>query len=77
MKRLDFNEITRRREEKGWSQNRLAREAGISGPSLSMMFTGKRNPSLERAIALAEALECTIDELLMDECDADEDRTAA
>lgn len=44
------------RAKKGWSQERLAEEAGIHRVYLSGIELGKRNPSLKNLENLAHAL---------------------
>jgi transcriptional regulator with XRE-family HTH domain len=53
------------RTKKGWSQEKLAREAGISYQTLIKIERGYvRNPKLETLIKLAQALGVSIDKLL-------------
>jgi len=49
-------EIKRLREAKGWSQTRLAAEAGMSVSGISMIENGHRNLSTTTLAKLAEAL---------------------
>jgi transcriptional regulator with XRE-family HTH domain len=49
-------EIKRLREAKGWSQTRLAAEAGMSVSGISMIENGYRNLSTTTLARLAEAL---------------------
>jgi transcriptional regulator with XRE-family HTH domain len=49
-------EIRRLREEKGWSQAKLAVDAGIGVSAVSLIETGKRNPSATTLAKIAEAL---------------------
>jgi transcriptional regulator with XRE-family HTH domain len=53
------------RLKKGWSQEKLAREAGISYQTLIKIERGYvKNPKLETLIKLAKALGVSIDKLL-------------
>ena len=53
------------RNKKGWSQERLAREAGISYITLVKIERGNiLNPKLETLIKLAKALDVFIDRLI-------------
>jgi len=53
------------RNKKGWSQERLAREAGISYNTLIKIERGGiKNPRLETLIKLAKALGVSIDVLI-------------
>ena len=49
-------EVKRLREAKGWSQTRLAAEAGMSVSGISMIENGHRNLSTTTLARLAEAL---------------------
>jgi len=53
------------RNKKGWSQERLAREAGISYITLVKIERGNiQNPKLETLIKLAKALSVSLDKLV-------------
>ncbi|HEC92651.1 MAG TPA: XRE family transcriptional regulator [Candidatus Atribacteria bacterium] len=53
------------RQKKGWSQEKLAREADISYNTLIKIERGRiKNPKLETLIKLAKALGVSIDELV-------------
>jgi len=53
------------RNKKGWSQERLAREAGISYQTLIKIEQDRiKNPKLETLIKLAKALGVSIDDLV-------------
>ena len=57
--------LKRLRLKKGWSQERLAREAGISYITLVKIERGNiQNPKLETLIKLAKALGVSIDRLV-------------
>lgn len=53
------------REQKDWSQVDLAYEAGIDPRTVSRIETGKQDTRLSIIVALALALECKIDELIV------------
>ncbi len=53
------------RNKKGWSQERLAREAGISYHTLIKIEQDRiKNPKLETLIKLARALGVSLDKLV-------------
>ena len=53
------------RNKKGWSQEKLAREAGISYITLVKIERGcVKNPKLETLLKLAEALGVSLDKLV-------------
>jgi transcriptional regulator with XRE-family HTH domain len=53
------------RKQKGWSQERLAREANISYHTLiKLEQNGIKNPKIETVIKLADALKVSLDELV-------------
>jgi transcriptional regulator with XRE-family HTH domain len=53
------------RKQKGWSQEKLAREAGISYQTLIKIEQGRiKNPKLETLIKLAKALGISLDRLV-------------
>jgi len=57
--------LKRLRNKKGWSQEKLAREAGISYNTLIKIERGGiKNPRLETLIKLARALGVLIDKLI-------------
>ena len=51
------------REERGLTQEELAKQAGISKPYLSQIETGKRQGTVETLAALARALDVPLDVL--------------
>jgi transcriptional regulator with XRE-family HTH domain len=55
--------IRRLRAAKGWSQERLAEEAGMHRTYLGGIETARRNPSLRNLIRIALALEVRIAQL--------------
>jgi len=53
------------RKQKGWSQERLAQEAGISYNTLiKLERNGIKNPKIETVIKLADALVVSLDKLV-------------
>jgi putative transcriptional regulator len=52
-----------RRAELGWSQQRLATEAGLSQEGVSQIETGRRAPALVTAWRIAAALGTTLDQM--------------
>lgn len=54
------------RKQKGWSQEKLASEANISYNTLIKIEKNRiKNPKIETVIKLANALEISIDELVV------------
>lgn len=58
--------IRKLRNERGWSQERLAEEAGIHRPYLAGIEAARRNPSLKNLIRIALALGVRMPELFGD-----------
>lgn len=58
-----FNNISKLREEKGLSQEKLADLLQISVGHLNKVERGKRTPSLKLAVRIAKVLNCSLDEL--------------
>lgn len=57
------NSVKTRRAARGWSQAELAERAGISRASVSAIEGDRLAPSVTAALALARALECTVEAL--------------
>ncbi|MEM1036675.1 MAG: helix-turn-helix transcriptional regulator [Pseudomonadota bacterium] len=55
------------RAERKWSQATLADQLGVSRQSVNAIETGKYDPSLPLAFALARLFDCTIEEIFDDE----------
>lgn len=55
--------VARRRSQRHWSQVELARRAGIPRSSVSAIESRRLTPSVTAALALARALECSVEEL--------------
>lgn len=52
------------REEKGLSQNQLAKQTGLSQVSVSLWESKKKNPSIDAVIVLAKFFDVSSDYLL-------------
>ena len=62
---MHLKNLAKIRKEKGWSQEKLAQEAGISYNTLiKIERSGIKNPKIETIIKLANALNVKIDELI-------------
>jgi len=62
---MHLKNLSKIRKEKGWSQEKLAHEAGISYNTLiKIERNGIKNPKIETVIKLAAAFGITIDELV-------------
>lgn len=57
------NDLRRRRGELGWSQAELARRLDVSRQTVNALETGRYDPSLPLAFALADVFRCTIEAL--------------
>lgn len=55
--------IKRMREEKGYSQKKLAERMGVNPSLIAAFEVGTKVPSLNVMLALAEVFDCTLDEL--------------
>ncbi|MEL6416048.1 MAG: helix-turn-helix transcriptional regulator [Pseudomonadota bacterium] len=64
------NIIRALRAERGWSQAALADHLGVSRQSVNAIETGKYDPSLPLAFAIARLFEKSIEEIFDDETDA-------
>lgn len=56
-------EIRRRREQLGWSQEKLADLCGFDRTYISMLERGRRNPSFLNLLKLAAGLRTSVSEL--------------
>ena len=62
---MHLKNLAKIRRQKGWSQEKLAHQAGISYNTLiKIERNGIGNPKIETVIKLAEALGISIDELV-------------
>lgn len=57
------NLLAARRAVRGWSQEEVARRAGISRAAVSSIETGAVTPSVHVALSLARVFECSVEEL--------------
>jgi len=64
------NIIRALRSERGWSQAALADRLGVSRQSVNAIETGKYDPSLPLAFAIARIFEKSIEEIFDDETEA-------
>lgn len=66
---IDYRRIGRRiveiRKEKGVSQTQLGDLTGLTNSYLSYIENGRKKPSLETLIRIAEALDVTLDRILL------------
>lgn len=61
--KLHVLKIREYREAAGMNKTELAKKMGVSLPTISRWEMGEDNPLADRLPALADALDCTIDEL--------------
>ena len=61
------NTLPQRRQEIGWSQQRLADELGVSRQTIISIEKGRYDPSLPLAFRLAGVFHCRIEELFLPE----------
>jgi molybdate-binding protein/DNA-binding XRE family transcriptional regulator len=57
------NDLREHRARRGWSQEELARRAGLSRAGISSIETERLVPSAAAALALAAAFECRVEDL--------------
>lgn len=66
--RYDRERMARRvkslRADKGWDQGQLAEHAGVSKDTVVSIETARRGIGLDMACALADALECPLDQIV-------------
>jgi molybdate-binding protein/transcriptional regulator with XRE-family HTH domain len=55
--------VAARRLARGWSQLDLARQCGVSRSSISAIESARLSPSVDAALALAQALETSVEDL--------------
>ena len=62
---MSLKNLVKLRKEKGWSQEKLAVESGISYNTIIKIERGGiKNPKIETVIKIADALDTSIDELV-------------
>lgn len=52
------------RESKGWSINKLAGKSGVAQGYISELEEGKKNPSAQTLCKLANALGCSVSDIV-------------
>jgi putative transcriptional regulator len=57
------NSVRERRQRKDWTQQDLAERLGVSRQTVNAIETGKYDPSLPLAFALAALFHCRIEDL--------------
>lgn len=57
------NSLPQRRQDLGWSQQRLAEALGVSRQTIISIERGRFDPSLPLAFRLAQVFECRIEDL--------------
>ena len=57
------NRVREQRQQTGWTQQNLAEHLGVSRQTVNAIETGKYDPSLPLAFALAALFECRIEDL--------------
>lgn len=68
--KTDTHSVADRRKARGWSQDELATQSGIPRSSVSAIEAGRLTPSVTAALAVAKALECSVEELFGADCAA-------
>src|SRR5262245_15274766 len=63
MMRQPLNSVKRARTERGWTQEELARRAGISRAAVSAIEIERLVPSVAAAMALARSFDCSVEEI--------------
>ena len=61
------NVLPQRRQEIGWSQQRLADELGVSRQTIISIEKGRYDPSLPLAFRLAAVFRCRLEDLFTPE----------
>jgi molybdate-binding protein/DNA-binding XRE family transcriptional regulator len=61
--RQPLNSVKRARVERGWTQEELARRAGISRAAVSAIEIERLVPSVAAALALARSFDCSVEEI--------------
>ncbi len=61
------NRVEELRKEKGLSQEEFAKAIRVSRQTVSSIETGKYNPSLELAFAIADFFQMTIEEIFVND----------
>ncbi|KAM9862612.1 helix-turn-helix transcriptional regulator [Leucobacter sp. BZR 635] len=66
------NSLPERRQARGWSQQRLAEELGVSRQTILSIEKGRFDPSLPLAFRLAAVFGCHIEELFTPEAEPEQ-----
>lgn len=59
------NNLPQRRKEKGWSQQALADQLGVSRQTIISIEKGHFDPSLPLAFQIADRFECRIEDIFV------------
>lgn len=59
-----MNKLTKLREAKGWSQQKLSDTSGVSQAYISELELGRKNPTIKILLKLSQALEVPINKLI-------------
>jgi len=59
------NRVREKRETMGWTQAELAGHTGVSRQAINAIETGKYDPSIGLAHALAKVFECAIEDIFI------------
>lgn len=69
MKQIDYvllgNRLKEKREEQGFTQEQLGEASELSSVHISLVENAKRKPSLQSLLQICNALQITMDELLV------------
>ena len=63
-RRTNDSPIARMRMQRGMTQGQLAEMVGCYPKDISRWETGERNPGAKSLVALARALDCTMEDLI-------------
>jgi transcriptional regulator with XRE-family HTH domain len=55
--------IAAKRKEREWTQKELAEKVGVNQIQISRWENGKHLPTIEQFVSIADALNCSLDEL--------------
>jgi putative transcriptional regulator len=71
------NRLDKLRADKGWSQQKLADELGVSRQTVNAIEKGRYDPSLPLAFDIARLFHCAIEDVFIPEKRVPPDPTAA
>jgi transcriptional regulator with XRE-family HTH domain len=63
---IDIKKLRELRKCKDFTQEEVAKKSGIAANYFSQIETGKCTPALDTTLAIAKALEVTVNDLLLD-----------